>query len=91
MKKIKHHLYLINFIYLILITITLIIIYIVLNIKIKITKIKTDNELKSLNNKLNKIQNNIQNNQFIKNDNEKTQIPDTPTYEDNIIINIDIQ
>ncbi|QLL36901.1 MAG: hypothetical protein RCH30_2880 [Candidatus Phytoplasma australasiaticum] len=77
MKKIKHYLYWINFIYLIFITIMIIIVYIILNIKIKITITKIENEFKYLNNKLNK----IQDNQFIKNDNEEKQIQDTLTYE----------
>ncbi|MDO8054194.1 hypothetical protein OC707_01880 ['Opuntia sp.' phytoplasma] len=83
-KKIKHYLYLINFIYIIIIAIMLIIIYIFLNIKIQVTITKIENEFKSLNNKLNK----IQDNQFIKNDNEKTQIQDLITYEDNNKIEI---
>ncbi|MDO8060526.1 hypothetical protein OC719_00915 [Candidatus Phytoplasma australasiaticum] len=65
-KKTKNNktlLYLINFIYLIFITTMLIIIYVFLNIQIKTTITKTENEFKSLNNKLNK----IENNQFIKN------------------------
>ncbi|MDO8060229.1 hypothetical protein [Candidatus Phytoplasma citri] len=62
----------------------LIFIYIILNIKIQITITKIENEFKSLNNKLNK----IQDNQFIKNDNEKTQIQDSITHEDDDKIEI---